>query len=70
MHFTYVNPEGHEITLDASSIYNGYINIRGDGRIERVCIHGVGHPIGHLHQWESWMGIHGCCGCCKEYPKA
>lgn len=37
--------------------------IREDGRIEWVCEHGVGHPIGHIKKWERWMSIHGCCGC-------
>jgi hypothetical protein len=40
--------------------------VREDGRIEKVCEHGVGHPIGHLHKWESWMGVHGCDGCCSK----
>jgi hypothetical protein len=47
------------------------IIIREDGRVEQVCEHGVGHPIGHVREWdESWMGVHGCCGehCCQDYP--
>lgn len=41
--------------------------IREDGeRIERVCKHGVGHPIGSVGQWEDWMGVHGCDGCCRD----
>lgn len=39
--------------------------IRETGLIEKVCKHGVGHPIGHLTKWDDkWMGVHGCDGCC------
>ncbi len=36
------------------------------GIIERVCLHGVGHP-GPDHDWpvNSYEGIHGCDGCCR-----
>ena len=37
--------------------------VREDGRIEEVCEHGVGHPVGHLRRWQDWMYIHGCDGC-------
>jgi hypothetical protein len=37
---------------------------REDDRVERCCAHGIGHPIGHLVQWEAWMSMHGCDGCC------
>lgn len=41
---------------------------REDGRIEWVCNHGVGHPWGtSKDKWESWMGIHGCDGCCSHW---
>ena len=53
--------------------------IRADGRIERMCFHGVGHPVGHVDasklgdpKWE-WIWTHGCCvneageACCSEY---
>ena len=45
--------------------------IREDGRIEWVCEHGVGHPVGHVTKWVDWMGIHGCCGesCCYEHQR-
>lgn len=33
--------------------------------VEKLCQHGVGHPVGHLTTWnDSWMGVHGCDGCC------
>ena len=44
------------------------IVLRGDNRVERVCIHGVGHTIATLAQRHpNW--VHGCCGagCCAEY---
>lgn len=39
---------------------------RGDGRVEIICPHGVGHPVKSLtRNWDdSWMGVHGCDGCC------
>jgi hypothetical protein len=40
--------------------------IRMDGRVERVCDHGVGHAVGHIHEWKDWMEVHGCDGCCHE----
>lgn len=43
--------------------------IRADGRIERVCEHGVGHPVGHVREWHTWMGIHGCEGCCGRWAE-
>lgn len=36
-----------------------FSDIRENGLIEAICIHGIGH---HL-------GIHGCDGCCKDLPK-
>ena len=40
---------------------------RGDGRIEAICEHGVGHCIAVLGPWQEWMGIHGCDGCCAKW---
>lgn len=40
---------------------------RGDGRVEIVCPHGVGHPSKVLSApatWQDWMGVHGCDNCC------
>lgn len=43
---------------------------RGDGRVEILCPHGVGHTsktlseIAHHGQWRAWMSTHGCDGCC------
>lgn len=42
--------------------------LREDGRrVEIICPHGCGHPVKSLSKnWDdSWMGIHGCCGCCS-----
>jgi len=44
---------------------------RVDGRVELVCSHGVGHVSQTLTEaggvkWESWMGVHGCDGCCGQ----
>lgn len=49
---------------------------RRDGRIERLCKHGVGHPTHesaeviaerHGHDVSTWL-IHGCDGCCENEP--
>lgn len=40
--------------------------LREDGRIEQLCEHGVGHPIGVAGRlWRPVDGVHGCCGCCR-----
>jgi hypothetical protein len=44
-------------------------HVRADGRVERVCAHGVGHPVGHVKAWQTWMGVHGCDGCCAGWPE-
>ncbi len=41
--------------------------LREDGRVERICKHGCGHPVGATVPWRDWMGVHGCDGCCGEY---
>ena len=38
------------------------IQIRADGRVERVCEHGVGHPTPTSAR--LYDGVHGCDGCC------
>lgn len=47
------------------------INYRSDGRIERICEHGIGHtikvPKGEENSDVSWT--HGCDGCCKKYKR-
>ena len=43
--------------------------IRADGRVERVCEHGVGHPVGHVRRWVTWMSVHGCDGCCATWAE-
>lgn len=43
------------------------ITVREDGRVEWTCLHGVGHPIGHLTNWAPWMGVHGCDGCAPPF---
>jgi len=43
--------------------------LREDGkRVEIICPHGVGHPVKSLsnHWDETWMGVHGCDGCCSS----
>jgi len=42
-----------------------YLN-RMDGRVERICEHGVGHTV---YAPEGSDYIHGCDGCCKGYKE-
>lgn len=47
---------------------------RADGRVERLCPHGIGHPdpdaVRYLTEIRGWSsgsaGAHGCDGCCWE----
>jgi hypothetical protein len=57
--FDYVDPDGNDCVAS-----DPHIIIREDGRVEWLCEHGVGHPVGHLTHWKSWMSVHGCDGCC------
>ena len=42
--------------------------VREDGRLERLCEHGIGHPVGHVRGWmKKWETVHGCDGCCFEW---
>lgn len=47
--------------------------IRADGRIERLCEHGVGHTVGFLPdtpaaRWaDNTVWVHGCDGCCSRW---
>ena len=45
--------------------------VRADGRLERTCEHGVGHPVWHVanRPLQEWEGIHGCDGCCWQWQK-
>jgi hypothetical protein len=47
-----------------------YDLVREDGRLERLCKHGIGHTVGHkdsrqLRSRYTW--VHGCDGCCRDY---
>jgi len=47
-----------------------YDLVREDGRLERVCSHGIGHTVGHLDSKQlkdEYMWVHGCDGCCGDY---
>jgi hypothetical protein len=46
-----------------------YTLVREDGRLERVCEHGIGHTVGHTRGYlmGSYETIHGCDGCCRSY---
>lgn len=64
-----------EQTLNISHHMDSWPKVhRLDGRIERVCVHGVGHPDPEyyanrlrLDPENAWAdGVHGCDGCCHE----
>ena len=49
-----------------------YDLVREDGRLERLCKHGIGHTVGHLNvkEWNTeYVEIHGCDGCCANYER-
>ena len=42
---------------------------RADGRIEKLCEHGIGHTIyvPEEHKDDDYWWIHGCDGCCSGW---
>lgn len=65
------------IHCPSSHHMNGWpTNWRDDiGMMERICIHGVGHPDPDDIKFKAdqgaggpveWLGIHGCDGCCNK----
>ena len=45
-----------------------YDLVREDGRLERVCEHGIGHTVGHRRGYlRDGESVHGCDGCCRGY---
>lgn len=49
-----------------------YDTVRADGRLERTCIHGTGHTVGHKDSSQlkhDWIWVHGCDGCCHSYVR-
>jgi hypothetical protein len=49
-----------------------YDLVREDGRLERLCSHGVGHTVGHKNSEklkDEYIWIHGCDGCCTDYAR-
>lgn len=62
----FIKPDGTEYKCPGVRMD---IGTREDGRVEKMCKHGVGHPIGHILMWEDWMGVHGCDGCCSKWSE-
>jgi hypothetical protein len=58
----YLTPQGRVVSSRKANLI-----VREDGRVERTCEHGVGHPVGHIKRWQEWMGVHGCDGCCSLF---
>ena len=49
-----------------------YDLIREDGRLERLCTHGIGHTVGHTDRKQlrnEYVWVHGCDGCCRKYER-
>lgn len=65
--------EGAEMYRFDASLSSGIVN-RADGRVERTCVHGIGHTtpesacrVDALNGWEGGTGfVHGCDGCCAK----
>lgn len=54
------------ITTRGSGMVDGLW--RGDGRLERICAHGIGHTVSTRYASNNnW--VHGCDGCCAEWEK-
>ena len=53
------------ITIDGDRMVDGLW--RGDGRLERICEHGVGHTVADLSKNKNF--VHGCDGCCRDYAR-
>lgn len=51
--------------LKAAGLWN-QCQLRGDGRIEWVCEHGVGHTIWAPKEQGDAGYVHGCDGCCAD----
>jgi hypothetical protein len=54
-------------TLQKGVDYPPHNLIREDGRLEKLCPHGIGHTVGHVNPGElasRYTWIHGCDGCC------
>ena len=48
----------------------GWDVIRGDGRLERTCSHGIGHTVGHVRGYQlMYDGVHGCDGCLNTFQE-
>ena len=49
-----------------------FLLVREDGRLERICEHGIGHTVGHMNTKQlsdDSMWVHGCDGCCRTYGR-
>jgi len=58
-----------QLIIDFNPQINGMrAFVRGDGRVEWICIHGVGHPVYDPNAGgNDYAGRHGCDGCCKYW---
>ena len=49
-----------------------YDIVREDGRLEKLCEHGIGHTVGHKNPKmldNDWVWVHGCDGCCFKFAR-
>lgn len=72
-HHTREQCDGHPCPFHGPSLHamiEEPMHLRETGLIERLCIHGVGHPDPDSAAWlrrvtgQSSWGVHGCDGCC------
>ena len=80
--YSNIHPENDGCRIDGCMIHNPDTEWagaewpyfpRGDGRIERTCLHGVGHPDPNTARFLTTRGwshaaayTHGCDGCCTS----
>jgi hypothetical protein len=56
-------PAKKELIKLNPSLKDKRIILRGDGRVEFICKHGIGHTI---YYPKGSSATHGCDGCCKD----
>jgi hypothetical protein len=66
---TFRTPTGATVTMGREFADGSFLLVRESGLVERQCVHGVGHPIGHLDVFRDFHSVHGCEGCCLHWNR-
>lgn len=67
-HYWVLHNNGYHLCSGCGEYKFHNLNRRLDGRVEWICLHGIGHTIQIPIEFagNKWMYIHGCDGCCPE----